>query len=158
MATVLGRASKAIFVGINRYADVQICDLSGARWDAVALHALFCDSFPGLDARLFVDGGARSVDIQSALKEVLSDATPEDNVVISFSGHGSQDHRLVLHDSAITEPESMLAMSELADLFRTSPAKSILCILDCCFSGQAPARVLDQGPIPRGGIQVRAPR
>jgi hypothetical protein len=39
-------ASKAIFIGINRYADDSINDLSGARWDAVALHALFSDSIP----------------------------------------------------------------------------------------------------------------
>jgi hypothetical protein len=30
-------ASKALFVGINRHADACINDLSGARWDAVAL-------------------------------------------------------------------------------------------------------------------------
>jgi replicative superfamily II helicase len=151
MTTTRALASKAIFIGVNRYADDNISDLSGARWDAVALHALFSDSIPGLDARLFVDDEATSANVRAALKELLHDATPEDNLVVSFSGHGSQDHRLVLHDSAATTPDSMLAMSELADAFRTSPAKSILCILDCCFSGQAPARVLDQGPAPRGG-------
>lgn len=148
-------ASKAIFIGVNRYAHDDINNLSGARWDAVALHALFSDSIPGLDSRILVDDAAKGAEVRTALNEMLRDATSEDNVVISFSGHGSQDHRLVLHDSSTTEPDSMLAMSELADLFRTSPAKSILCILDCCFSGQAPARVLDQGPVPRGGPDYR---
>jgi hypothetical protein len=36
-----------------------------------------------------------------------------------------------------------LSMTELAERFRSSKARAVLCILDCCFSGAAPARVLD---------------
>jgi helicase len=37
-------------------------------------------------------------------------------------------------------------MTTVADFFKKSPAKAVLCILDCCFSGRAPARVLEDGP------------
>jgi replicative superfamily II helicase len=50
--------------------------------------------------------------------------------------------RQALHDTTIP-------MIEIADAFRTSKAGAIICIIDCCFSGGAPARVLDDAPIPR---------
>ncbi len=40
-------------------------------------------------------------------------------------------------------------MGELAEQFKTSRARAILCILDCCFSGAAPAKVLANAPVPR---------
>jgi len=48
-------AVKAIFVGINRYLDPAIAELSGARRDAMALWALFTDTVEGLAARRLVD-------------------------------------------------------------------------------------------------------
>jgi helicase len=40
-------------------------------------------------------------------------------------------------------------MADLADAFRTTKARVVLCILDCCFSGQTPARVLEVDARPR---------
>ncbi len=145
-------ALKAAFIGINRYRDPNINDLSGARRDAVALHALFGDSVMNLDARLVVDTQATVSVVRAVLDDLLGAATEDDTVVFSFAGHGSPDHRIVLHDSTTTNDASMIAMSELADRFRSSQAKSIVCILDCCFSGGAPARVLDPAPLSRSAM------
>jgi helicase len=43
-------------------------------------------------------------------------------------------------------------MAELADSFKASSAKAIVCVLDCCFSGRAPARVLEDSPIARNPV------
>lgn len=144
--------TKAAFIGINKYRDPAISNLSGAKRDAVALEALFADTIPDLDARLLTDESATLPTVRAALAQLLTNAAPDDVVILSFAGHGSRDHRLVLHDSIPTSDSSMLAMSELAELFRTSPAKTILCVLDCCFSGEAPARVLDASPAPRMAV------
>jgi len=40
------------FIGINKYRDPAISNLSGEKRDAVALEALFADTIPDLDARL----------------------------------------------------------------------------------------------------------
>ena len=40
-------------------------------------------------------------------------------------------------------------MDELAAAFKATKAKAVLCILDCCFSGGAPAKVLENSPVPR---------
>src|SRR5712692_5786897 len=42
-----------------------------------------------------------------------------------------------------------IGMGELAESFKSTKARAVLCILDCCFSGGAPAKVLEDSPIPR---------
>ncbi len=143
-------ALKAIFVGVNKHRDLTIPELSGARRDAAALWALFTDTIDGLTARLLVDEAATHAEVSQAILGTLKAAQEDDVVVISFAGHGSPDGSLVLFDTDPTDlPGTALPMASLADAFRTAKARAVLCILDCCFSGQAPARVLEMGPRPR---------
>src|SRR6266508_5625128 len=138
------------FIGIDQYRDPDVRDLIGCRRDATALWALFSDTITGLGGTLLTDAEATAEQIRRTLDDTLGAAGPEDTVIFSFSGHGTHDHRLVAHD---TRPDALvettIPMAELAARFRESRAKVVLCILDCCFSGAAPARVLDQSPIPR---------
>ncbi len=138
------------FTGIDQYRDPDVRDLIGCRRDATALWALFSDTITGLGGTLLTDAEATAEQIRRTLDDTLGAAGPEDTVIFSFSGHGTHDHRLVAHD---TRPDALvettIPMAELAARFRESRAKVVLCILDCCFSGAAPARVLDQSPIPR---------
>ncbi len=138
------------FIGVNRYLDRNIRDLNGAGRDAIALWALFSDTISEMDAGLLINADANVGSIRRALKETLENATSDDTVILFFSGHGSHDHRLAAHDTSLRDLENTtVPMQELADLFRASNAKSILCILDCCFSGGAPAKVLEDSPISR---------
>jgi helicase len=68
------------FVGVDRYSDPTIRDLSGAGNDARALWALFEDTFPSAQSSLFVDGDATQSSVRSALERILLNAT-EDDVV-----------------------------------------------------------------------------
>lgn len=43
-------------------------------------------------------------------------------------------------------------MSLLAEAFKSTKAWVVLLILDCCFSGQAPARVLETAALPRSPV------
>ena len=45
-------------------------------------------------------------------------------------------------------------MAGLADAFKATKARAVLCILDCCFSGQAPARVLETEARPRNAFAL----
>jgi uncharacterized caspase-like protein len=137
-------------VGIDRHQDDRIPDLAGARRDATALWALICDTLPSADARLIADEDATSSAIRQVLKDTLGAAGPDDDVIVMFAGHGTHDHRLVAHDTSVQSYESTpIPMSELAALFRSTQARSAICILDCCFSGAAPARVLEGTPASR---------
>jgi helicase len=88
--------------------------------------------------------------IRDLLTSTLDAAGPEDTVILSFVGHGTHDHRLVTHDTQFSDlAATTLPMDELARRFKVSRAKAVICFLDCCFSGGAPARVLEGSPIPR---------
>lgn len=140
----------ASFIGINKFIDPDIRDLAGARRDATALWALFKDTLPDIDAELIVDEQATHLGVRAALDRTLGAADTDDIVIFSFAGHGTHDHRLVLNDTSAADLENTtITMDELAQHFRDARAKIILCILDCCFSGAAPARVLESSPIPR---------
>lgn len=143
-------ALKAAFVGIDKYQDARIRDLTGARRDATALWALFCDTLPRIEAELITDDDATLAAIRRVLDATLGVASPDDTVILFFSGHGTRNHRLVAHDTRRDDIlNTTVPMAELAERFRASQARAVLCILDCCFSGGAPARVVEDSPIPR---------
>jgi helicase len=148
-------ALKAIFVGVSKHRDSTISELNGARRDATALWALFSDTIPRLSARLLVDEQATHATVSGAILGTLEHAQEDDVVIISFAGHGSPDGSLVLFDTDVANlSDTALSMATLADAFRQTKARAVLCILDCCFSGQAPARVLETAARPRSAFAL----
>jgi len=141
------------FIGIDRFLDPKIRDLTGARRDALGLWALFTDSLLGAHPILLVDADATAARIRQAFDETLGAAGADDTVILSFAGHGSRDHRLVVHDTrAVDIPGTSIPMAELAERFRGTKARAVLLILDCCFSGGAPARVFEDSPVTRSPL------
>jgi helicase len=141
---------KATFIGIDKYADSTVRELTGAVRDATALWALISDSMPGATSTLLTNAEATIVNIHAALHETLTSASEDDTVILTFSGHGTRSQRLVAHDTSRSNLDSStIGMDELAAAFKASKAKAILCVIDCCFSGAAPARVLDDSPFSR---------
>jgi replicative superfamily II helicase len=141
---------KARFVGIDRHIDPKISDLKGAARDATALWALFSDTLQDADCKLLLNQEATAENIRRAIDETLGSAKSDDLVILTFAGHGTHDHRLVAHDTAYSNYNaSTIAMSDLARQFKGASARAVICILDCCFSGGAPARVLNDSPTSR---------
>ena len=71
-------------------------------------------------------------------------ATEHETVLFTFSGHGTYNHRLVAHDTSLADlADTTISMASLAERFRCSKARHILLVLDCYFSGGAPARVVE---------------
>jgi helicase len=143
-------AISAAFIGINRFSDPTIRDLTGCCRDALALWALFSDTIPNINAHLLLDERATKTEILAALDATLGGAGPDDTVIVSFSGHGTSSHRLVANDTLRSQIDATtIAMDDLAQRFKSSNARAVLCILDCCFSGGAPARVMEGTPATR---------
>lgn len=143
MSTVRG-----FFVGVDRYRDPSITELSSATRDALALHALFSDNLPG-SFELLRDEEATAASIRTALT-ALQTSEPDDVVVISYSGHGTSTHELVTHDADLDDlAGSCLPLDELTDQISQIPARQLICVLDCCFSGGAGAKVLNSPRRPR---------
>ncbi len=145
-------AFHGVFIGIDKYSDSRAQELTAARRDATALWALFVDTIPELNACLLVNENATKDKISQVLLHSVETATENDAVVIFFSGHGSRDHRLICFDTFKESlPDTSIGMDSLADAFKRSRAKIILLVLDCCFSGKAPARVMEDTPAARDG-------
>ncbi|MEO1093259.1 MAG: caspase family protein, partial [Pseudomonadota bacterium] len=68
--------------------------------------------------------------------DALQLASPDDLVVVTFSGHGTDDHRLVPVDVDVDDvASSCISLVEIAELLDRIRAEQLLVVLDCCFSG-----------------------
>ncbi len=141
-------AFRGLFVGVDRYQSPDIRDLSCAARDATALEALFADTLAGSTV-LLTDQNATLSRIEAEL-ETLSQCDPEDTVVMAFSGHGSETHELIVHDTGFNNIEATsLPLNRLQEWFSKIPARRVILFLDCCFSGGLGAKVLQVPAIPR---------
>jgi hypothetical protein len=80
---------RGLFIGIDKYKP-PVSRLSCAVADAQALGGLFTDSLDG-EFKSLVDDAAT----QEAIRQefgALEASAPDDFVVITFSGHGTEDH------------------------------------------------------------------
>lgn len=146
-------STKGVFIGVNQHDDPNIPELNGAVRDATALWALFADTMADMSSHLLVEKAATCDAVRRAVLGILSAASSEDVVVITFAGHGSPAGHLVLSDTLVAKLDATsLSMIELAEAFKATKARAVLCILDCCFSGQAPARVLEVSARPRNAF------
>src|SRR5271155_4132802 len=105
---------KATFIGINKYADSRVRELTGAVRDATALWALVSDSMPGAEAKLLTDADATTSNIRTALNTTFKAANEDDTVIFTFSGHGTRSQRLVTHDTSRNDLDATtIGMDEL---------------------------------------------
>ena len=144
----MNRVFHGLFVGIDRYASPGINELAFAERDARALHALFADTL-GSGGELLVGKDANRATIEKQF-ENLAGCNPDDVVVISFSGHGSETHELVTYDADPADLASTcIPLDLLTEWFKQIPARHLVCIMDCCFSGGMGAKVLKVESRPR---------
>ena len=135
-------AFKGLFIGIDRYSSPRISWLSCCVRDAQAMYALFTDNLGG-DSKLLTDQEATLANIKNGLAD-LSKTKPEDVVVIYYSGHGSDTHEIATYDANPAHLEdTALPLEILLESFKKIPAKKVICILDCCFSGGMGAKCLE---------------
>ncbi len=138
-----------IFIGIDRFQSPSINWLSCARRDAVALYSLFSDNLQG-NFHLMFDENATKDSIEYQVKE-LSNCAEDDIVIFSFSGHGTNTHELVTYDTNINDIGlTTIALDTLAEWFKNIPARQLICIIDCCFSGGMGAKALEVNFASRG--------
>lgn len=148
-------AFKGLFIGIDRYASAEINWLACASRDATALHGLFTDTLGG-ETMLLTDSQATVAAIRE-LFEQLATASADDVVVVAFSGHGTETHELVAHDTDPHDiPGTTIPLTTLGDWCARIPARRLLIVLDCCFSGGMGAKALHIDGLPRDIQSVEA--
>jgi helicase len=146
-----GPSFRGLFVGINKYQSPDIDNLASAVRDAIGLHALFTDNVGGASVVL-TDADATLDRLRAELVNLQQSSAEDDVVVVMFSGHGTDTHELVTYDTDLYNlSATTLALAELTDLVSGIPAKHLVVVLDCCFSGGAGAKVLKAPVRSRGG-------
>jgi len=148
-------AFKGLFIGIDRYASAEINWLACASRDATALHGLFTDTLGG-ETMLLTDAQATVAAIRESFEQ-LAAANAEDVVVVAFSGHGTETHELVAHDTDPHDiPGTTIPLTTLGDWCARIPSHRLLIVLDCCFSGGMGAKALHVDGLPRDIQSVEA--
>lgn len=141
-------AFEGLFIGIDRYASAEINWLSCASSEAIALHALFTDTLGG-ETTLLTDERATVAAIGEQFGR-LAACSPDDVVVIAFSGHGTETHELVGHD---TDPYDLagttIPLTMLGEWCSRIPSRRLVIVRDCCFSGGMGAKALHVEGVPR---------
>jgi helicase len=148
-------AFEGLFIGIDRYASPDVNWLNCATRDARALHALFGDNLGGTP-KLLTDQQATRDAIQHEFEDLAS-CDSDDVVVIGFSGHGTETHELVTYDTRRDDlAGTTIPLSVVAEWFARIPARRLVLLLDCCFSGGMGAKVLHIDHVPRDMESVEA--
>ena len=133
-------AFHGLFIGIDDYRDPGFRRLNFAGRDARVLHALFSDNVRG-DCVLVPDEEATRSRVIAELGRIAEVSNGDDIVFITFSGHGTRSRELATHDAVPGRfAETALPLAEFVDLVRAIPARLLVVVLDCCFSGGLLAR------------------
>lgn len=71
-------------------------------------------------------------------------------MIVTFSGHGTSTHELVTFDADLQDlATTCIELDVLTEWFSRIPARRLICVLDCCFSGGMGAKVLQLAALPR---------
>lgn len=135
---------RALCIGIGRYEN--FLPIAGAPQDAREVAALLSSRFGFQDVRILADpadspdGAGRSDPITLArvreeLTALASRTSPNDDVLVFFSGHGLPGALVTSNTEPDTPTKHSLGLEELTQRLRAMNALHSLLILDSCYSG-----------------------
>lgn len=140
---------RALLIGIGQGYPGTLQLSAVVRADAEGLGRVLCDpdlcGYPSQNVQLLLDGAATRQAILDGLRSLQESATPEDTVVVFFSGHGGhrQDGELsktyicpVDYDRNAPETTGIEA-DELSAFIKAIPASRVVVILDSCHADGA---------------------
>jgi Caspase domain len=162
-----GRVWLAV-VGVSRYREPSIVDLSFATKDAVAVAAYYRQlGVPDEQVIELLDEDATLANVKRRLgTELVKNATnPDDTVILYFAGHGEMEadrssadadgysKYLLPHDADSSDLfGSALSMEELSRILQRLRAERVVLIIDSCFSGAAGGRTPYEPNAPSRGV------
>ncbi len=124
-------------IGINEYQ--KFTKLFNARKDVEDVRALLCNSFnfEEKNSEIVADEYATRRNIIKKINELRSKITPDDSVLIYYSGHGFLDGKLgfwIPADAEQGEMADYISNADVREIIKEIPAKHILLISDSCFA------------------------
>lgn len=126
-----------VIVGISHYNHMPTLKYTDD--DAYRMFAFYKSpeggALPDSQIRLLIDEQATRSNIKRAMEELFYRASPNDLIVLYFSGHGLRGSFLPIDYDGTN---NRLYHSEINNILEASPAKFKLCIADACHSGSMP--------------------
>lgn len=128
-----------IGVGVSQYAD-SARNLVYAAKDIMDMAAAFREKYPDAVIHTLTDANATRENLLQ-LKQWLQQTSVDDNVVISFSGHGlldkQKDFYFATHKINFKEPQKEgWSFADMQWLLDSIPARNKLLLVDACHSGE----------------------
>jgi hypothetical protein len=146
---------KALIIANDEYTHEALKNLRAPRTDAKALGSVLGDpQIGGFDTVQVVSNQPAHV-MQAHIDDLFSDSRPDDLLLLYFSGHGLKDDSGELFFAGSETRPDRLASSAVAAHFtqgrmRVSRSRSVVLLLDCCYSG-----AFGQGVSIRAGEDAR---
>lgn len=130
---------KALIVAVEEYEHPGLRRLRSPAADAEALATALGDPRIG-EFDVSVVRNEPAYEIQSRLEDLFADAKGDDVLLVHFSGHGLKGEAGDLYFAARnTRPNRLASTAVPADFVqrcvRSSPSRSIVLLLDCCYGG-----------------------
>ncbi|WP_404867684.1 caspase domain-containing protein [Kitasatospora griseola] len=132
-------SKRALIIANQSHDDRNFAELPGAAADARELSAVLRDSeIGGFSVTVLRD--ATATEWKRSIQKFFQQAEHDDVLLLHLSCHGQKDSRNRLHfiardsDADLVEATSVSA-EFLADCMESSSSRSIVLLLDCCYSG-----------------------
>jgi formylglycine-generating enzyme required for sulfatase activity len=130
----------ALLVGISQFTDPRLAKLNAPRGDVEALAQVLQDPARGGFDKVETCIDSELQTIRDQLAALLDDRSPDDMVLLYYSGHGilTKGQRLFLAtgQTSFDRPQARsLSALEMRDMLEQSRAGKQVVILDCCHSG-----------------------
>ena len=137
MPTVSARS--ALIIASREYQDPGLRQLRAPVRDAEALARVLGDpNIGGFEVQTLID--APSYEVCEAIEDFFADRSPNDVLLMHFSGHGVKDERGELHFAMSNTKLRRLGATAIAADFvngrmHRSRSRRIVVLLDCCYAG-----------------------
>lgn len=155
---LVAKEKYALIIGINTYLDSRIRDLHYSEADARYLRDVLIRyaRYKRTNIKMLLGIEATYQTIKKEIYWLGENAKKEDDVLFYFSGHGTRvedkdgneddgmDEAFCPYETNINNPASVILDDEIGHWFRRIQSDQILVFLDCCHSGGAAGRSLEQ--------------
>ena len=138
-------ARRALCYGVSIQGAAALTSIGQCKNDALGMKDFLSQAQTGFDVISKIDPTAE--EMRRSLFEVTHGCNATDQFLLYFSGHGRRGKNRKLYLCATdTDPDKLiisgLPFDQILEVIRESSLRSVLIILDCCYSGAAASSVL----------------
>ncbi|MCS6941146.1 MAG: caspase family protein, partial [Roseiflexus sp.] len=138
----------ALIIGVGSYQHEPHLNVPITAADAQAVATVLRDprfcGYPDAQVTLLSHAGATRAGILAALTDLAARTTPDDTVLLFYSGHGKYSadgvYQLTTHDTRLARNTivagTAISQPELLDKLRAIPARRLILLINACHAGE----------------------